>query len=302
MIAFARRAGQWLYGQPYLLLSLTSLFWAGNQVVGRAVAGHVPPVALAYLRWWAALAVVAGFAWPHLKRDWPVVRRHWRILALLAFCGITTFNTLAYYGLQYTQALNGVLMQSSMPLIIALVCFVLYGQRLTAGQGTGIAVSLLGVGLIVTRGDPSALADLRINAGDAWLVVANLFYALYSALLRRKPALHWLTFLAVTFALGALMLTPAFVWEYVSGARVQADAATGLALFYVVLFPSVLAYTCFNRGVELVGANRAGPFFHLIPLFGSGLAIAFLGERLETFHLLAYGLILAGIAIAARRG
>lgn len=290
---------QWLWRQPYLLLPCTFLFWAGNAIVGRAVADSFPPALLAQLRWIGAFLVVLPFAWAALKRDWPEIRRRWKLLAVMAFTGITVFNTLQYAALTYTTALNVLLLQATMPLLIAAGSFALYRDRLTGGQMAGIVASMIGVAVIVSGGDLQVLTHLRVNPGDAIFVLALAIYAIYSALLKRRPDLHWLSFLAVTMGWGAAMLLPVTALEWASGARPEPSAGNALALAYVCVFPSVLAYACFNRGVELIGPNRVGPFFHLVPLFGTVMAIAFLGERFAPAHAAGAALIAGGIALAS---
>lgn len=267
-----------LYDRAYLLLILANLFWSGNFIVGRAVHGSVPPAALAFFRWFGGFLVAVGFAWPHLRRDWPLLRRHWPMLLLLAATGIAAYNTLVYTGLGTTTALNGLLEQSTMPVVILLCSFLLFGERPSARQVLGIAVSLLGVVVIITRGEFWALSRLALNRGDLWIFAAIIAYSVYSALLRRRPAMHPLSFLAATFALGAAMILPFAAGEGIAGAAPRFDIATAAAILYVAIFPSVLAYFCWNRGVEILGANRAGQFVHLMPVFGSALAILLLGE------------------------
>ena len=295
------RAGRLVYDQAYLLLSFTAFAWASNTILGRFVAGHVPPVQLAWLRWWIAFAIVLPFAWPHLKRDLPALRAKPGVVLALSFLGITCYNTLAYYGLQYTDAVNALLIQSTAPLLIAIWTFVLYRDRLTGPQAAGIVVSGAGVAVIVARGDWRTLAALEANPGDLLFLLALVLYAAYSAVLRLRPAVHWLTLLAATFGIGAALLTPAMLWEVSTGFVLTLDTTTLLALAYVSTVPSILAYICFNRGIELVGANRAGPFFHLIPVFGSVLAIVVLGESFRWYHGLGYALVVGGIVVAARR-
>jgi len=290
--------GQWLYGQAYLLLTLTTLFWAGNIVLGRLVAGHVPPVAFAFVRWGGAFLILLPFAWPHLKRDWPVIRRHLPMMLLLSFTGITSYNTMVYFGLQFTGALTGVLLQSSQPLIIALATFVLFRERLTARQAVGILISLSGVTVIICQGDLSRLLSIRFNVGDIIILGAVVLYGLYSALLRRRPSIHWLSFLAATFLIGDILLAPMLFWEMSTGYVLKPDLFTLVACLYVAVFPSLIAYAFFNRGVELIGANRAGPFFHLMPLFGALMAVGFLGESFEVFHAVGLVAILTGVALA----
>jgi drug/metabolite transporter (DMT)-like permease len=291
----------WLANQPYLLLSLTSLFWAGNVVLGRYVAGHVPPIALATLRWGGAFLVILPFAWPHMMREWDVIRRNMPMLVLLSITGIATYNTVAYIGLQYTSALNALLIQSAGPLFVALWSLVLFRTRLSWAQALGITLSLAGVLTILARGDIEALSAIDFNKGDLIFGGALIVFCLYSALMPYRPNLHALAFLGFTSGVGALINVPFALWEASRGYTISFDTETLLALGYVILFPSVFAYLCYNRGVALIGANRSAPFYHLIPVFGSVLAIAFLGEEPKLFHLVGYALVLLGVFIAARR-
>lgn len=290
-----------LFDQPYLLLTLTSLFWAGNTVVGRAVADKIPPVALAEVRWIGAFLLLLPFAWRSLSAELPLIRRHIAILLVLALTGISAFNTLLYWSLQYTTAINATLMQSTGPLLIGVWSLALFHDPLTRGQVAGIAVSLAGVLVILSGGDPAWLAGLTLNVGDIAVLVAMTIYAFYSTLLRKRPAMTQISFAALTMGLGAVLLLPLTIAERLSGAHF-APLETGsiAALAYVVVFPSVLAHLCFNRGVQLIGANRAGPFFHLIPLFGAVLAVIFLGERPGIHHGVGAALILCGVVAASR--
>lgn len=289
-----------LFDAPYLLLSLTSLFWAGNIVLGRYAAGHVPPVALAFIRWTGAFLILIAFAWPFLKRDWSKIRQHLAVMLILTLAGITIYNSLAYWGLQYTQALNALLITSAHPLLVASWAFILYRERLTVWQTIGIALSLAGVLTILTRGDLSALREVRFNIGDIGFFAAQIIYSFYATLIKSRPNIHPISFLAFTIGVGAVMLSPVYAAEIAMGITFTLDLKAFLILAYITVFPSLLAYLFFNRGIELIGPNRAAPFYHLIPIFGSVLAIVFLGERPELFHAAGYVLVLAGIYIGTR--
>jgi drug/metabolite transporter (DMT)-like permease len=295
------RVGGWLFDQPYLLLSLTSLFWAGNVVLGRFIAGHIPPITLSVIRWGGACLVLLPFAAPHLARDWPTIRKHAALLTLLALTGFSAYNTMAYYGLQYTTAINGLLLQSVAPLFVALWTFVLFRDRLTLRQAGGICVSLTGVVVIICHGSLDVLLTIAFNRGDVWLVAALLIYAFYAAMLRKRPVMHALSFLTVGMGVGAVLLLPAMVLEIAGGKTVILDGESVASFAYVCIFPSLLGYLFLNRGIELIGANRAAPFIHLVPVFGSVLAIVLLGERFEPFHAIGYALVFAGITIATRK-
>ena len=290
----------WLANQPYLLLSLTSLCWAGNIVLGRYVAGHVPPVTLSCIRWVGACLILLPFAWPHLRRDWPALRARLPLVLTLSATGFAINNTLSYWGLQFTQALNALLIQSSGPLFVALWSLILFGIRLTGGQLFGIAISLAGVFTIILRGDFAALASVQFNKGDVMVAGALLVFGLYSALMTRRPVTHPLSLMVFTTGCGALLMIPFTIWEISAGTRLTLDALTVVTLIYVMIFPSALAYLFFNRGIALIGPNRAAPFFHLVPVFGSVMAILFLGEQPKLYHLLGYAMVIAGVVIAAR--
>ena len=283
---------------PYVLLSLASLFWAGNFIVGRAMTGFVPPIALAFWRWTLALVLALLFGFRHIRDDLPRLIVAWPIMLVLAALGIAAYNTLIYLGLQTTTALNALLLQSAMPVAIIAATFLMFGERPGLRQTAGVVVSLAGVIVIAARGDWTVLASLTLNTGDLWVLAAVAAYALYSALLRRRPAVRPLSFLAATFALGSLMLLPLYVREHVLTAQVQPVIPAYLAITYVAALPGFLAYLFYNRGVELAGANTAGHFLHLMPIFGSGLAIALLGESLAGFHVVGALLIAAGLAMA----
>jgi drug/metabolite transporter (DMT)-like permease len=291
----------WLVNQPYLLLNITALCWAGNAIVGRLAAGHIPPVTLSFLRWSIAFLIILPFAWKHLVRDWNAIRGRLGLMILISVTGIGAFNTLQYWALEYTQALNTLLLQSAGPLIVAVWSLVLLGVRLSLAQAAGVLLSLTGVLVILLHGDLTTLSSIEFNKGDIIFTVAMVIFGLYSVLTLKRPQIHGLSFAAFTFGCGAACLIPLLIWELSARPVMQINTANLLSLFYVAVFPSTLAYLCFNRGVQLIGANRAAPFFHVVPLFGSVMAMVFLGERPQLFHVIGFALVLTGVFVASRR-
>ena len=283
------------------LLVLSNLFWAGNIVLGRGLAGLVPPIALAYWRWTGAFLVAVGFAWPYLKQDVPMLLRHWRMMLLLSATGIATYNTMSYIGLTDTTALNVLLLQSAGPLVIILWAFALFRERPTPWQAAGVAVSLLGVATIAAHGSLAALLGLSLNRGDMWILAAMLIYGVYTAMFRVRPATHPLSFLVATMGIGSMMILPFYVWETAQGGRILGGPPAWLGMAYVAVFPSFIAYLFFNRGIELIGAGRAGQSWHLMPVFGSVLAVLFLGETFHAYHAVGMAMIAAGILLASIR-
>jgi drug/metabolite transporter (DMT)-like permease len=294
-------AGNWLANQPYLLLCITALCWAGNAIVGRLAAGHIPPVTLSFLRWSFAFLLILPFAWKHLLRDWGAMRGRLGIMIVLSITGIGAFTSLQYWALEHTQALNTLLLQSAGPLIVAVWSLLLLGVRLTLAQAFGVLLSLAGVLVILLHGDVTTLSNIAFNKGDLIFTVALVIFALYSVLSLKRPDIHGLSFVAFTFGCGAACLIPLFIWELFTRPAMQIDANNLLTLFYVAVFPSTLAYLCFNRGVKLIGANRAAPFFHVVPVFGTVMSIAFLGEHPQAFHFIGFALVLTGVFVASRK-
>jgi drug/metabolite transporter (DMT)-like permease len=297
----ATSAFPWVANQPYLLLCITALCWAGNAIIGRLAAGHIPPVTLSFLRWSLAFLVILPFSLKHLKRDWPAIRGKLGVMVLLSVTGIGVFNTLQYWALEHTQALNTLLLQSSGPLIVAVWSLILLGVRLTAAQVIGVILSLCGVLVILTQGDLTALSAIRFNKGDLIFLVAMITFGFYSVLTLKRPAIHSLSLAGFTFGCGAVALIPLLLRELNARPAMVIDTQNVLSLIYVAIFPSALAYLCFNRGVQLIGANRAAPFFHVVPVFGAAMAMVFLGEHPQLFHVVGFAMVLTGVYIASRK-
>jgi drug/metabolite transporter (DMT)-like permease len=291
---------RWIYQineRPYLLLTMAVFFWSFNFILGRAVRSEIPPVALAFWRWTGATLILCPMAWRHFRRDWPLVKKNWPILILLSALGVAVFNTLVYMGLQWTTALNAFIMQSAMPVIIVALSFLIFKETVTVMQCVGISLSLLGALAIVTRGDAAVFSTMTLDGGDLLVLLAVICYAGYSVALRRRPAIHPLCFVLITFSLGSLMLLPFYLIESLGGRPMPLNQTALLSVGYVMVFPSIVSYLCYNRGVELVGANRGGLFLHLMPVFGSIMAILFLDESIYWFHVAGICLIALGIGL-----
>ena len=286
--------------QHYFLLVIAPLCWAGNAVLARGVIHLIPPVSLAFFRWTIASLLLWPFAYQHAKRDWPLLTRHWKIMLFLSLVGITSFNTLLYIAVHTTTAINTALIQTTMPAFIIVITWVGFKEKVTWLQSLGVVSCVLGGCLVVLRGRFSTFLDLSFVQGDLLMLVAVLLYALYSVCLRRRPPMHALSFLLYTFVMGVLGLLPLWLWELsyrpVFVLKVEAVAS----VLYVATFPSIVAYFCWNRGVELIGANRAGLFVNLVPVFASIMAIAWLGESLQAFHLIGMLLIFGGMVLFNR--
>lgn len=289
-----------LWRSPALLLCAASLFWALNPIVGRAVRDLISPLALSFWRWAIAALVVLVFAWPHLRRDTREIVRSWKVLMLLGLIGIGVFTTVVYWGLHYTTALNNLMMQGAMPPMILALSALLFRERILVSTLAGTAVSLAGMLTIVAQGDFANLLALRFNKGDAAALVAVLLYALYSALLRKKPPIHPLSLLAVLFLVGVATLIGPYLYEVANGRLMVGRPETFLAILYVAIFPSLLSYFFFNRAVDLIGAPRAGIYMNLPPVFGVGLAMLLLGEGIELFHLVGAALVATGVVWTTR--
>ena len=283
----------------FLLLVLANLLWSGNWIAGRALRDAFDPITLNFSRWVIAALVLAPFALPALRGKGPLLRQHLGILLLLSLTGIAVFHALVYLGLRSTTAVNAVLINSSMPLFFLLCSWMIDRERASWRQIAGMLVSLAGIFVILSRGRPGALLELELHAGDAWILLAMPVWGLYSVLLKRRPAeLGALAFLFVISLAGVLMLAPLVAFQ---ASMKPPTAAGALGVLYMGLFASVVAFICWNRGVAVVGANAAGFTIHLVPAFGTLLAIVFLDESFALFHAAGIATILAGVLLATLR-
>lgn len=281
----------------YLLLILPPLFWAGNTVLARGIVDLIPPVALSFWRWAVALTLLLPLTWRHVRNDWANICGSWKIILLISLLGISSFNTLLYTAAHTTTALNIALTQSVMPAVIVLLSFLLFRERVSRLQLLAVLLCILGAGFIVMRGDWQRLQQLSFVTGDLLMLLAICLYALYSVLLRKRPQIHPLSFLTAIFSVGVISLFPLYLWESTSTPALQLTRPVILSLLYVGLCPSILAYLCWNRGIELIGANRAGLYINLIPLFASLMAVLFLGETFQGYHLYGILFIFAGLVL-----
>ena len=297
----AARTASW-HASPYLLLSLTAFFWSLNWVIGRAIVGHVSPFALTFARWVVAVLVMLPFAWPQIREHRAVIRRNWKTIVWLGAWGTGLHNMFAYLGLHYTTATNGVILNSSIPVMIIILGWAIYRDTITRVQAAGVAVSLVGILAIISHGDVAMLAGLELNKGDLIVLVGMVFWAAYTVFLRMKPAdLPGLAMLTCCGMVGVTILLPLFAIEMLFfDGKVEFTPATVAAMLYVGIFPSFVGYVFWNRGVAEVGSNVAGIFVHLMPVFGALLAWMFLGERIYLFHIVGIALILAGITLTTR--
>lgn len=281
---------------PYLLLALATLCWAGNIVLARAMHAEIPPVAMAFWRWTIAFVVVLPFAFRPLVRHRAVLLRSWRLLFLLGGIGVASYNTLCYIALRTTTATNGVLFNSLIPVLIVPIAWLVLRERIRPLQALGVVVSLVGVVVIVARGDLATLRDLTFSRGDLWLLAAMVLWAFYTVALRFKPAeLGTLPFLGAIILFGLPVLAVFYAIELASGARFELTVTTVATLAYYGTMPSVVAYLFFNRGVAIVGPQKAGIFIHLVPAYGVLLSTVFLHESLRPFHAVGIILIFIGI-------
>ena len=290
-----------LLSLPYLLLAFPPLCWAGNLVVGRAISGEVPPFSLGWWRWVVAVACMLLLVRGDLWRQRHSLLRHWKLVFLLSLTGIVCFHSAVYVGLTQTTAINGALIVALGPVIIAPLAWLILGERIRPRQALGVLLSCIGVAFIVTRGDLSVIRSLAFNQGDFWLLFASVCWATYSVLLKRKPpGVDELPLLAAILLLGVVLTTPLYLWEVSQGLVVSASWETVGAIGFVGVFAGFLAYIVWNRGISMVGPNRAGLFLHLMPVYAALLAAQFLGESLEVHHLGGVIFILAGILLTTR--
>lgn len=288
------------FGNPYLLLTLTTMMWGGNSVAGKLASFDWQPFTITSVRWLLTALVLLPFAWQHLKDDWPVLKSNWVILAALGAFGMALFNLCMYLALNYTTAINVSIEQASMPVMIMLANFFLFSQRTSTLQIVGLVCSIIGVLVTTTGGMPWLFFTEGLNFGDAIMMLACVFYAAYTIGLRWRPKVHWLTFIWMIAVSAFCMTVPFTLWEWQQTPFSIPPIKGWAVMIYIILFPTILAQIFYARGVELIGGNRAGQFINLVPIFGSILAILILGEKFHWFHAVGLAMVVGGITLAER--
>ncbi|ATN35327.1 EamA family transporter [Rhizobium sp. ACO-34A] len=284
--------------RAYFFLTVATLLWGGNTMVGKLAVGHVSPMVLNFSRWLIAVIVICAISVPQIRKDWPLLRKNWLLLLAYGAVGYTAFNGFLYTALKYTSAVNGAIEQGGIPVLIFILNFVLFRIPVSLVQIIGFAISFAGVAVTASHGDPMSLLHLTLNYGDGLLLLAVLAYAIYTIALRWKPPVHWKSLMAGPALGAALTALPLMFWEQANGEMILPDTLGWAIIAYAGLLPSLISQIFYIKGVEGIGANRAGLFINLVPVFGTLLSLALLGEALQPFHVLALALVLGGIAIA----
>lgn len=289
--------------QPYLLLTLSSLFWGGNIIAGKFAIGEIEPFGLSTMRWVVAFVIIVPFAWASVREEWAEIRRGIWWLAFYGAIGFTTFNTLLYLSVTYTSAVSVAMIQSAIPILVMIGNFIIFRVRASVLHIVGVVLTIYGVTHVATQGLPTRLLGLDVNLGDGLILIACVAYAFHSLFLRYKPKIGWMSFIAVTsfFAALAAIIYQMIFASGISGLAEEVGALSlkgWLIVLYVALLPSIIAQATYARGVELIGPNRGSLFINLIPVFGALLAVLLLGESIEMFHAVAALFIIGGIVLA----
>jgi drug/metabolite transporter (DMT)-like permease len=284
--------------RAYVYLVITTLLWGGNTIAGKLALGHVSPMALSFGRWAVATIVIASISVPQIRKDWDLLKANWKLLIFYGAVGYAAFNGFLYTALKYTSAVNGAIEQGAIPVLIFVINFLLFRIPVSAVQILGFVISFAGAAITASHGDLQTLVTLTLNYGDLLMLCAGIAYAIYTISLRWKPAVHWKSLMAMPALAATLTSLPLLWWEASEGQMIAPDTRGWLIILYCGFFPSLISQILYIKGVEGIGANRAGLFINLVPVFGTLLSITLLGETLEVFHIIALALVLGGIAIA----
>lgn len=288
---------------PHALLILATILWGGNFVIGRAVADDIPPIILSYFRWIIALIFFLPIAWKSFKNDWQQIRKHWIIVVVLGLTGIATFNTLVYIALHYTTAINASLMNSTTPIVIFLLSVLFIKEKLTKKQIIGALLSLVGVLFIISRGSLTLITSFSFNSGDLIMLFAVLCWSVYSLLVKQfSTKLPGNSTFLTSIIVGIIALTPFFLFEWsMEYTAINWSITTVLAILYIGIFASIVAFLSWNEGVVRLGASKAGIFLNFIPLFATIFAVIFIGETLQLSQLFGAIFVITGVYLATKK-
>ena len=286
----------------YIFLILTTLFWSGNFIVGKAASlFEIPPFTLNFYRWTFAWLILAPFTLNEIVEKKNYILENIKLIIILGITSITIFNSIVYYSLNFTQVISGVLMISTIPVMIIIFCWLFKIEETNIYQILGVIFSLSGVVVIITKANFNILVNLNFNKGDLWMVVAMFSWAMYSALLRKKKLeISQLSLLQTIISAGLIFLLPAYLIELALGYKASINLPFVLTLTYVVLFPGLASFIFWIKGIAMIGSNRAGIFLHLMPIFSTIMAILIFKEKFMFFHLVGAALIITGIVLSSK--
>ncbi|WP_117191734.1 DMT family transporter [Rhizobium terrae] len=287
-----------MHKKAYFSLIIATLCWGGNAVAGKLAVGHVSPMMLTFCRWLFAVAVIFAISMPQIKKDWPVVKKNWPILIFLGVVGYVVFNAAQYTAVNYTTAINVSVEQVLIPMLIFVLNFILFRMKVSWAQIFGFSLTFVGGVITAVHGDFYTLMTLTVNIGDAIMMIAVVGYAIYTVALRWRPQIDWRTMMAIPALVALIFSLPLVLWEYSADRMIWPDTTGWIVALYTALFASLVAQVLYILGVQEIGANRAGLFINLVPVFGTLLSVAVIGEELQLFHIVALALALGGIAIA----
>ena len=287
----------------YTLLVAATFVWSANFIVGKlSTLFQVPPLSLNFYRWFIAWFVILPFTYKEISTKFFVIKENIGLFIILGITGISVFNSVVYFALNYTQVINAVLMISVIPVIVIFLSSILKIEKFNLFQLLGLVVSLTGVLIIISKADVNKILSLSFNKGDIWMLVAVFSWALYSTLLKKRklPFTH-LSLLQIFITIGLVFLVPQYLGEHFTGKEINFNKAFFLILAFVVIFPSVFAFYAWQKAIELIGPNRSSIFLHLMPLFGAIMAIIIFKEKFEMYHFIGAGFIVSGIYLSNQK-
>tara|TARA_Y100000591_G_scaffold127139_1_gene108876 strand:+ start:9176 stop:10066 length:891 start_codon:yes stop_codon:yes gene_type:complete len=287
----------------YLFLILATFFWSGNFIVGKfATLFEIPPLTLNFLRWVLVWFILIPFTYKEILKKKDYVKKNWLIISFMGVITISTFNSVVYFALNYTQVINAVLMLAAIPAVVIILSSIMNVEKTNIFQLIGLFLSILGVGTIISNADVQKIISLNFNKGDLWMIVCVLSWALYSTLLKKKKfELSQFTFIQLMVTVGLIFLIPQFYYEQSIGLELKINKAFITILLYVVIFPAIAAYYCWQKAIELIGPNRSAMFIQLMPLFSALMAILIFNEKFQLYHFTGATFIVSGIYLSNRK-
>ena len=287
----------------YLLLTLSVLFWAGNFIVGKfATLFEIPPLTLNVLRWLSVWIILMPFTYKEIYNNLPYIKKNWFVISFMGLITISTFNSVVYFALNHTQVINAVLVLAAIPAATIIFSSFMNIEKTNIFQLLGLFLSILGIGSIISNGDFQKIISLNFNKGDVWMLACVITWSLYSTLLKKnKFKFSQFTLIQLMVSAGLLFLIPQLFYEKFIGLEVNFNKAFFIILFYVVIFPAIAAYYCWQKGVEIIGPNRASMFIQLMPLFSAVMAIIIFKEKFELYHFVGATFIVSGIYLSNKK-